>query len=244
MTIYPNQKIIRISKQKYDENFLQVSNEEWQCAARNLSGVGFKLYLYLAGNKNGFELALSQKAFGDATGASRNAYHRAVDELISKGYITNLTDNTYIFTTNPQVQEVSTQNGHMPKIGIYPEDGEVCPQNRDNTVLKMGREIDNTDKIDNDSTTINSCPEEKESLSGVELVALSVEKRFVSGDGLPGRRIRDLSEDEAKEIKAKLKQNVPYLDIEREYGMRHGTITSKFEEHWRAFIFAKANRHI
>ena len=49
---------------------------------------------------------------------------------------------------------------------------------------------------------------------------------------------------EAASIKAKLKKGVPYLDIEREYGMRSDTITAKFEEHWSMFIYAKVNGRI
>lgn len=33
-------------------------------------------------------------------------------------------------------------------------------------------------------------------------------------------------------MELKLRDGVLYLDIENEYGTRHGTITSKFEEHW------------
>ena len=66
----------------------------------------------------------------------------------------------------------------------------------------------------------------------------------VSGDGLLGRRIRDLTSEEAKEIKEKLKRGIPYLDVEKEYRMRHGTITSKFGEHWKMFVVAKANGRI
>ena len=81
MKTYPNQKVIHIQKRTYEDNFLQVGNDEWQRAARELSGSAFKLYLYLAGNKDGFELALSQKAVEDTTGLSKNTYHRAVEEL-------------------------------------------------------------------------------------------------------------------------------------------------------------------
>lgn len=86
---------------------------------------------------------------------------------------------------------------------------------------------DNVLKVHSEPTI---SPEEKESLA--------------SDGGLSGRRIRDLSEEEAKEIKAKLKQGIRYLDIESEYGMRRGTITSKFEEHWKQFLWLKVNGRI
>lgn len=107
----------------------------------------------------------------------------------------------------------------------------------------MGREIDKTyniDKIDSEAEESISL-EKKIVVSRTETMDSSPKKTSPSGGGLPGRRIRDLSEDEAREIKSKLKQGVRYLDIEREYGMRSGAITSRFEDDWRAFLWAKVN---
>ena len=235
MKIYPNQKVIHIQKRTYEDNFLQVGNDEWQRAARELSGSAFKLYLYLAGNKDGFELALSQKAVEDTTGLSKNTFHRAVEELEAKGYLSSTKGNVYVFSPSPS--GVSPQNGYIPKIG------RVSPPNGERYLPKMGREIDKTyniDKIDNEAEESIS-PEEKNVVSRVETMDSPLKKTFAVGGGLPGRRIRDLSEDEARKIKSKLKRGVRYLDIEREYGMRSGAITSRFEEDWRAFLWAKVN---
>ena len=87
-------------------------------------------------------------------------------------------------------------------------------------------------------------PEEKDGVSVAEIAGSPAKKTFVSGDGLPGRRIRDLSDAEAQEIKKKLSQGIRYLDIENEYGMRRGQIDAKFQERWRAFIVAKANGRV
>ena len=87
-------------------------------------------------------------------------------------------------------------------------------------------------------------PEEKDGVGVAEIAGSPAKKTFVSGDGLPWRRIRDLSDAEAREINAKLKQGIRYLDIENEYGMRRGTITSKFEEHWKQFLWLKVNGRI
>ena len=87
-------------------------------------------------------------------------------------------------------------------------------------------------------------PEEKDRVSGVETATPPIKKTFVSGDGLPGRRIRDLSDAEAREIKDKLNHGIRYLDIENEYGMRRGQIDARFQERWRAFIVAKVNGRI
>ena len=101
METYANQKVIVIDKPKYKKDFLQVGNKEWQEAAKNIKQYGtFKLYLYLASNNNEFIIALSQKAVQNATGISRETYHRAVDELISQGYLVQDRENGY-FTFYP-----------------------------------------------------------------------------------------------------------------------------------------------
>lgn len=68
----------------------------------------------------------------------------------------------------------------------------------------------------------------------------SVWADFIGDDGKPGRRIRDLCREEVREIKEKLKRGVRYLDIEKEYGMRRGTVTAKFNEHYRMYCQALA----
>lgn len=244
MTTYPNQKVIHIQKQRYIDNFLQVGNDEWQRAARELTGSAFKLYLYLAGNRDGYDLALSQKAVEDATGLSKNTYHRAVEELEAKGYLSFAKGNAYTFSTTPA--EVSTQNGDIPKIGIYPKWGEVSTQNGEDTLPKMGREIDKTYNIYNVGGEDSICPEEKEGASVAEAEESPKKETkglwdgFIGDDGKPGRRIRDLCREEVQEIKEMLKQGVRYLDIERQFGMRRGTVTAKFNEHYRMYCQALA----
>ncbi|WP_297301334.1 helix-turn-helix domain-containing protein [uncultured Oscillibacter sp.] len=125
MKTYPNQKVIHIQKRTYEDNFLQVGNDEWQRAARELSGSAFKLYLYLAGNKDGFELALSQKAVEDTTGLSKNTYHRAVEELETKGYLSSTKGNVYVFSPSPS--GVSPQNGYIPEISNNEVNIEIGP---------------------------------------------------------------------------------------------------------------------
>lgn len=62
MTTYPNQKIIHIQKKKVVKDFLQIGNSEWKKAYKDLKASTFGLYLYLASNADGYDLALSQKA--------------------------------------------------------------------------------------------------------------------------------------------------------------------------------------
>ena len=50
----PNQKIVRIHKTKYKENFLQISIDDWQAAVKVMTKCDLPCILYLAGNANGF----------------------------------------------------------------------------------------------------------------------------------------------------------------------------------------------
>lgn len=69
------------------ETFLQVGMEDWQEAAMALSPAGFKLYLYLASNQNGYDWKFSPSAV-EATGLmTRRTAQKARDELKEVGYI-------------------------------------------------------------------------------------------------------------------------------------------------------------
>ena len=82
-----NQKVVYIHKRKYTGNFLQIGIDEMRLAQRQMTYCEFVLYLYLAGNADGFKLELSQQAFENATGYKKTAYHNAVNKLSVLGEI-------------------------------------------------------------------------------------------------------------------------------------------------------------
>ncbi len=106
----PNQKIVKIHKPKYKEYFLQIGIDEWQEALRIMTKAEFALYLYLAGNANGFNLELSRQAFENATGYKKTAYSDAVNKLIQLGYIVHKGGNFYHFYTSPLRESERAQN--------------------------------------------------------------------------------------------------------------------------------------
>lgn len=57
----------------------------------------YVLWCYLAKNQNGYELAMSNKAFTDYTGMSKDAYDYAVKVLIEKGFLVQEKGNRYTF---------------------------------------------------------------------------------------------------------------------------------------------------
>lgn len=101
---YPNQSIVTIHKPQYKENFLQVAIDEWQEAFIKLPRISFSLYLYLCGNKDTYELALSSADFQKRLNVSDSSYRRAVEDLLAAGYLMMRNDkkNTMDFYTSPQ----------------------------------------------------------------------------------------------------------------------------------------------
>jgi hypothetical protein len=101
MTTYPNQRVVHIHKKKGspDQPFLQIRNDEWQRAARELTGAAFKLYIYLAANADGFDLALSKEDVMNCTGIKSDAYYDSFNLLVTKGYLVKVQGNIYNFYT-------------------------------------------------------------------------------------------------------------------------------------------------
>ena len=142
----PNQKVVYIHKRKYTGNFLQIGIDEMRLAQQQMTYCEFVLYLYLAGNANGFKLELSQQAFENATGYKKTAYHNAVNKLIELGYLTQSYNYHYEFHTTPVRSsklnfEVLSNGKSMP------------PEKTKKSVLSKSqfrsgnREIDKTDNI-------------------------------------------------------------------------------------------------
>ena len=142
----PNQKVVYIHKRKYTGNFLQIGIDEMRLAQQQMTYCEFVLYLYLAGNADGFKLELSQQAFENATGYKKTAYHNAVNKLIELGYLTQSYNYHYEFH-NTHVRssklnfEVLSNGKSMP-----PEKTKKSVPS--NSQFRSGnREIDKTDNI-------------------------------------------------------------------------------------------------
>lgn len=92
-----NQKLVIIHREAPTSNFLGILNENWQAACRDLGAHATILYLYLASNKNNFELALSPKAVENAIGMPRSTYYDQLKKLTEKGYLIQERGNKYHF---------------------------------------------------------------------------------------------------------------------------------------------------
>ena len=107
MKTVPNQNIIVIKKTPCKDNFLQIKNNEWMQAAKICGdkGAAFKLYLYLAANEIGFNLALSKVAVENAIGVKQSNYYKCFDFLVEQGYLRQVGKNKYEFYTSPYIED-------------------------------------------------------------------------------------------------------------------------------------------
>ena len=106
---YPNQRVVNIHREAAKSDFLGIKNQNWQAAARDLGAHALMLYMYLAANADGFNLALSPAAVRQATGMPRSTYQDQFIKLIDKGYLVQGSGNVYNFFETPQTSYASSQ---------------------------------------------------------------------------------------------------------------------------------------
>ena len=105
----PNQKIVHINRdmpKDKEGNFLLIKKENLYAAYRTLNATALCLYLYLAANMDGFNLALSPKAINNEMGIPISTCKDQVNALIQKGYLVPKSDgsNVYDFYEVPKAQ--------------------------------------------------------------------------------------------------------------------------------------------
>lgn len=101
----PNQNVVVIHCDKPKTNFLQIKNENWMEFNKKYGPFALQLYLYLAKNADGFQLALSQQAAEDEAGIAKTTFHKYVKLLIKEGYLVHRSGSTYDFYETPHKQE-------------------------------------------------------------------------------------------------------------------------------------------
>ena len=72
---------------------------------RKYGPYALQLYLYLAKNANGYEMALSQAAAEVEAGIKKTTFHKYLDLLIHEEYLVWRSGNTYDFYETPHKQE-------------------------------------------------------------------------------------------------------------------------------------------
>jgi len=164
MITYPNQKIIHINKPVYTGDYLSVGNSEWAAASNDLTYNAFKLYLYLSGNADGFDLALSKKAVQNIIRMSDNTYSNVVKELTEKNYILPDKGNLYDFYTIPQSNGITkSSGGEYPNVMVdnTPVEYDIIPHSD-------GREISNITNKNNLSKEATAKKERDRALESLD----------------------------------------------------------------------------
>lgn len=151
---FPNQRVIKINREKANSDFLGIKNSNWQAAARNLTPHAMMLYFYLASNANNYELALSPAAIRQAIGMARSTYHDQFNVLVDKGYLVQTNGNTFQFYETPHLSgspdSVNQNPPDNPEFESNP--APVFPSTSSvSSVLSTDTEIDNNKSLTNNS---------------------------------------------------------------------------------------------
>ena len=127
MVTFQNQKVVHTRSAVHDEThrYGVLGIDAVGKAAKTLNDpTAFMLYVYMALNKDGFELALSPKAVYAQMGLSVKQYRRAVKLLMGAGYLVPMRSgsNHYDFYELPVQQETTANREFYPPAVSTPED--------------------------------------------------------------------------------------------------------------------------
>ena len=98
----PNQRVIRVHRERASSDFLGIKNERWMAASRILGATALRLYLYLASNADNYLLALSPLALERDVGMPRSTFYDQFRKLVNCGYLVQTGGNQYDFYEVPQ----------------------------------------------------------------------------------------------------------------------------------------------
>lgn len=110
---YPNQRMVRVHRERATAPFLGINNDNWQYALRDLGPYAFQLYLYCAANADNYTIALSPVAVRQAIGMARSTYRDQFDKMVDKGYLVPSHGNTFEFFEIPQARAVNHSQSCM-----------------------------------------------------------------------------------------------------------------------------------
>lgn len=132
----PNQKIVHIHRdmpQNGDNNYTVIKNKNFYDAYKDLrkasrGGTATFLWLILAGNKDGFDLAFSPKAIAERAGMPESTCRDLVQILIEKGYLVQKHEdsNVYDFYERPEYAKQKCTPTVITTSQTIPEETEIA----------------------------------------------------------------------------------------------------------------------
>ena len=173
---YPNQRVINIHREAAKSDFLGIKNQNWQAAARDLGAHALMLYLYLAANADGYNLALSPAAIRQAIAMPRSTYQDQFVKLIDRGYIVQESGNVYNFYETPQPSHASNQASITTQKTVDVLNFEECPLDV-SCVDRAAPNVPTEDReINNRENQINNNGINNSVLNGAENIYIPKEK--------------------------------------------------------------------
>lgn len=173
---YPNQRVIKINREAAKSDFLGIKNTNWQAAARDLGAHALMLYMYLAANADGFNLALSPAAIRQAIAMPRSTYQDQFVKLIDRGYIVQESGNVYNFYETPQPSHASNQASITTQKTNDVLNFEECPLDV-SCVDRAAPNVPTEDReINNNEIQINNNGINNSVLNGAENIYIPKEK--------------------------------------------------------------------
>ena len=100
MATVPNQRVIKIHRDmpgKMEGNFLLIKKHNLYEAYKKLNATALCLYIYLAGNKEGFNLEFSPRAIHEEMGLPESTCRDQFKVLVQKGYLVSKHEGSNIF---------------------------------------------------------------------------------------------------------------------------------------------------
>lgn len=152
---YPNQRMVRVHRERAIAPFLGIKNDNWQYALRDLGPYAFQLYLYCAANADNFTFALSPVAVRQAIGMARSTYRDQFDKMVDKGYLVPSNGNTFEFFELPQARAV---NYSQSSVAACENDVATPAQSQEQAVQDVqsqSREININNAVDNGINNTN-----------------------------------------------------------------------------------------
>ena len=147
---YPNQRNIKINRERATADFLGIKNNNWQAAARDLGAHALMLYLYFASNADGYMLALSPAAIRQAVGMPPSTYRDQFVKLIDKGYLIQRgNSNTFDFYETPKRVTHTEKNIPADGYDFTADDFRTTQSVKNEAAENIEINIDNINMINN-----------------------------------------------------------------------------------------------
>lgn len=129
--VAPNQKVVTIHKEPDSERvYVKNDLEAMQNAIRRMNGKkasGYILWSILAGNKSGYQMPISNKAFNEMYGIGKDCFDSGIKFLIEQGFMIRNQGNQYDFFEYPEEHKAKSGESQLLKSGKTPQPKVVKP---------------------------------------------------------------------------------------------------------------------